>query len=223
MPVLTNRLSDSYGWNERANRYIDLTTGRFVAFLDVRDELEQVIEASGQNIRMITERLQVGEISLSEWQVGMAQEIRVLHAASYASARGGWAQMSQADWGACGALVKKQYQFLQGFADDIASGAQSMDGRLLVRADLYAQAGRGTFEEARRRSERLRHGAIFEIRVLGAADHCNGCLEQAAKRWQPIGTLDPIGAEECSTNCHCHFEFADYESALSLGLIKRGE
>jgi hypothetical protein len=37
--------------------------------------------------------------------------------------------------------------------------------------------------------------------------NCNGCLDQASLGWQPIGTLDGIGEEECLSNCHCVFEY----------------
>jgi hypothetical protein len=46
-----------------------------------------------------------------------------------------------------------------------------------------------------------------ERRVLGVADHCPGCLEQAGLGWQPIGTLDEIGTEECGNNCRCEYEY----------------
>ncbi|HEY6021351.1 MAG TPA: hypothetical protein VIY48_16040, partial [Candidatus Paceibacterota bacterium] len=52
------------------------------------------------------------------------------------------------------------------------------------------------------------NGYEEERRVLEpGADHCEGCEEQAAQGWQPIGTLDPIGDEECMTRCKCEFEY----------------
>jgi hypothetical protein len=57
---------------------------------------------------------------------------------------------------------------------------------------------------------------VYNIEVDGAHEYiangfvvhnCNGCLEQAGLGWQPIGTLDEIGAEECNQNCRCEFEY----------------
>jgi len=57
---------------------------------------------------------------------------------------------------------------------------------------------------------------VYNIEVDGAHEYiangfmvhnCNGCLEQAGLGWQPIGTLDEIGAEECGNNCRCEFEY----------------
>lgn len=199
-------LSHDFGWNEIASRYIDLTTGRFVSRALVAQELEKVITASGNNIQAVSQSLIDGSISLPEWQLAMEREIKLIHTASGAVARGGWSQMSQTDWGFVGAQIKKQYQWLDNFAVDIARGKQKLDGRLLNRARLYAQSGRGTFEEMRRRMARNK-GMTRERRLLAPAEHCRGCIEQAAMSWQSIGTLDPIGAEECRTNCVCRFEY----------------
>lgn len=206
VPLQTSPLTSSYRWNETAGRYVN-ASGQFVKFSDVRDALDSVIDASGQRMNSLTQQLIDQEISLAEWQIGMAEEIKTAHTAAAASARGGWAQMSQADWGATGRLVRDQYDFLRNFANEIASGKQALDGRALVRADLYAQAPRGTFEEMRRRYERLMNGMEEEARVLGEADHCNGCLEQAEQGFQPFGVLEPIGSQECVTHCHCRFKF----------------
>lgn len=73
---------------------------------------------------------------------------------------------------------------------------------------MYGGAPRGTYEEMRRRYEGQVNGMEEERRLLekdGA--NCPGCLDQADLGWQPIGTLDPIGAEECQVNCRCEFEF----------------
>jgi hypothetical protein len=206
-PITTSILTSDFGWNETAGRYVSLATGRFVPFADVRDALEAVIDASGQRMNGITQQLVDGSLSLSDWQLAMMEQIKIEHTAAAAAARGGWAQMSQSDWGAVGRMIRDQYGFLQGFADQVASGQQALNGTALVRADLYGDAARGTFEEIRRRYERLMNGMEEEARVLGEADHCTGCLDQAALGWQPIGTLDQIGEEECITRCHCKFVY----------------
>lgn len=215
LPIQTSTLTSQFGWNEAAGRYIDLSSGRFVPFADVRDALESVMDASGARMNLLTDQLIAEQISLAEWQIGMMEEIKIAHTAAAASASGGWAQMSQSDWGAVGRLVRDQYDFLRNFANEIASGQQRLDGTARVRTDLYAQAARGTFEETRRRYERLKNGMEEEARILGEADHCSsdddpngereGCLELAALGWQPIGTLPKIGNSVCITRCHCHF------------------
>lgn len=200
-------LSSDYAWNETAGRYINLSTGRFVPFNAVRDQLESVIDQSAIRMNGITQQLIDQQVSLAEWQSVMMEQIKLSHTAAAAASRGGWAQMSQSDWGAAGRMIRDQYDYLRNFAEEIASGKQALDGRALVRADLYGDAARGTFEQMRRRYEQQQNGMQEEIRILGEADHCPGCLEQASLGWQTIGTLDPIGAEECITRCHCTFRY----------------
>ena len=163
------------------------------------------MDASGTRMNTLTQQLVDQRMSLAEWQAGMMEQIKISHSAAAAASRGGWAQMSQADWGAVGRMIREQYGYLRNFAHQVASGEQLLNGTALVRADLYAGAARGTFEEMRRRYERLMNGAEEEARVLGEADHCNDCLEFAALGWQPVGTLPAIGESVCITRCHCTF------------------
>lgn len=213
--VVPIQLTSGYIWNATAGRYINSSTGQFVSFAAVRDALEVVMEAARGNMHSLTEQLIGGQISLAEWEAGMMEQIKISHVAASASANGGWAQMSQADWGATGQLIRRQYDFLRNFASEIASGQQPLDGRALVRADMYGQAARSTFEQMRRRYERISNGMEYERRVLGVADHCDDCLDAAELGWQPIGTLPAIGDSVCKTNCHCSFEYA---TAEELGL-----
>lgn len=216
MPINRSWLTHNFGFNETAGRYIDLTTGRFVSFAEVNEALELQVTTSQGNIAVITEQLQAGSINLAEWQLAMESEIKVIHTASAASARGGWAQMTQADWGWVGQRVRAQYEFLNNFAAQISNGQQPLNGRALLRAKMYAQAGRSTFQEMRRRYTRIYKGAVTEQRILKPnAEHCEGgddrpgCVELADMGRVPVGTLPPIGAAQCLTFCLCIFRFFD--------------
>lgn len=204
MPV--NPLLPMYEWSEKAGRYVNVSTRKFVKFSDVRDALDVAAERSQANMGGLSTQLQNGEISLEQWRSGMRREIKTLHTASAMSAKGGPAQMTQADWGAVGRITRFQYDKLNKFASEIESGKQPLNGRFLRRVGLYAQAGRGTFEQMRRR-DMLKRGWEEERRVLGRADHCAGCLEQAGMGWQPPGKLAPIGSQQCVTNCHCRYAY----------------
>lgn len=206
-PILTNIVTSLFGWNQTAGRYISLITGRFVSFSNIRNQLELVITSSAGKMDNISNQLMDGSITLKQWQLQMMENIKLSHIAASASANGGWAQLSLADWKASSKLVEKQFTFLQKFADQIADGTQKLDGRFLQRVKMYADASRGTFEEMRRRYELLNNGKTEERRLLGVADHCNSCLDAASLGWQPIGTLPSIGESVCLTNCHCNFEF----------------
>lgn len=189
-------------FDPQSARYRDAASGRFVPAAQVRGAVDVVIQATGARLQQITGGLQTGTLTIEDWRGLMAAEVKSLHLATATAAKGGWAQMSQADFGWVGQRLRTQYQYLDGFAQDVASGKQPMDGTLAVRASLYAEAARATHREMERRQARLR-GEMLERNQLGAADHCPGCLEQTARGWQPIGTLVPVGSRTCLARCHC--------------------
>jgi hypothetical protein len=195
-----------YTYDPRSRRYRNSSTGRYVTAAELRSAIDAVIDGETVKIRDISQRLIDGDITLADWQGQTASMLKTLHVAMGVAAVGGFDQASQADFGYMGSLIKKQYQFLAKFAQDIASGKQALDGSLLSRAELYAQYGRAIFEDMVGR-EAANGGATQEQSNLGAADHCGDCVTEAAKGWQPIGTLIPIGERQCLANCHCSMEY----------------
>lgn len=193
-----------YKWNEPAGRYIG-PDGRFVSFGTVRRFLDETLDSHEKKIMTLSSALQERRISLAEWQVGMRDSLKDLHLASGALARGGWAQMSPADYGRVGQELREQYEFLGRFAKQIEDGLP-LDGRFLRRTQLYAQSGRVSYTKALRQ-EMLLRGFEEELSVLAQADHCSECVSEAAKGWVPIGTLVNIGERICKSNCRCTLEF----------------
>jgi hypothetical protein len=195
-----------YRWDEVRQRYL-YPSGRMVAPSTVNRALERVIRLGAEWMRGTTEQLQNGTLSLAEWQRRMANEMKQLHTGSAALGRGGWRQMSQSDWGWTGSELRRAYGFLRNFAQDIATGKQALDGRLLTRAAMYADAARGTHRGMQRRMAGL-VGKHEERNVLGAADrHCAECVDCSARGWVPIGSLPPVGSRTCLSRCKCHLDF----------------
>ena len=115
--------------------------------------------------------------------------------------------MTQSDWGATGQLIREQYDFLRNYAKEIANGTQPIDGRMLVRSDMYADAANGTFWEMDKRSH-LQDGYDEGRRVLeSGADHCDDCEEYASEGWMPIEDIPEIGNSQCLTRCRCEIEY----------------
>src|SRR5690606_13988745 len=145
-------------------------------------------------------------ISVERWRLTMRQEIKNVHLYSAASARGGWAQLTQAELGRVGQIIGREYQYLDRFAATIRGRAYKRDGRMLARAQLYAQAGRRTYHGTDERGE-LENGMTEERRIAEGTGPCVDCLEQEAEGWVPIGTLVPVGARECLSNCRCTIQY----------------
>jgi hypothetical protein len=203
--VATSTLTSGIGWNDISGRYINLRTGQFVPQTAVSNALQQTIDTQAKTVANLTTQFKNGAVTLAEWRTGMAQSVKVTHLASSALANGGWAQMTQADYGRVGQLVRQQYAYLDRFASDIASGKQKFDGTLDRRAKMYTDAGRQTYESARRAEDRLR-GLDEERNIRYDGDSCDGCIEAEAMGWQPVGVIPLPGTRDCRTNCRCRLE-----------------
>lgn len=203
--MTTSRIAQ-YGYDPRTRRYRNLSSGRIVAEKEVRAAVDVVIDTETAKIRALSQRLVEGQINLSEWQLQMSATMKRLHVATGAAAFGGTRQMSASDQGYLGSLIKEQYKFLRGFAKQIKSGTQKLDGSLVARAELYTQAARGTHEAVRARGAK-QIGQTEMRSLLAPADHCTQCLQEAAKGWSSIGSLIPIGGRTCKARCRCSMSY----------------
>lgn len=202
----TSPLTPGISYNTRARRYVDGTTKKFISGNAVRAALDRAIDQSASRLAAASVRFNEGKINLPTWQVIVAQETKLSLLASMAAANGGWAQLTASHYGRVGAEMKKQLGYLDRFARQIETGEQKQDGTLVRRAKLYAHAGRSLYHKEEGRIQKDQ-GKTRERNVLGASDHCPGCLAQTARGWVKIGTLIPVGQRDCLTLCHCTVEY----------------
>jgi hypothetical protein len=196
----------SYSWNEIAGRYRG-ADGKFVSFEKIRTYLDHALDSNEARVASLASQLRNRQITLAEWQMAMRDTIKDIHLASSALARGGWAQMSDADYAKVAEKIEFQLMKLNQFALQIEKGLP-LDGRFARRTTLYAQSGRVTYHESLRNEMALR-GYTLEKSVLASSDHCSECVSEAAKGFVPIGELILIGERICRSNCRCHVEFSE--------------
>jgi hypothetical protein len=189
-----------FTWDARTARY--RRGGRFVSRLQIRMWLDEALDASGARIAALAEQLRAARIDLVSWQVRMAREIKNVQLYSAAAAKGGWAQLTQADLGRVGQSVQAQLRYLNRFARQIQTGAQPLDGRMVERAKMYADSGRQLFDRTYR-AEMIVRGYTHERSVRYAGDSCAGCVAEAAKGWVSIGSIVPVGQRQCLSRCRC--------------------
>lgn len=190
-----------YTWDADLGRYRD-ALGRFVEERKIRTELDLALMRSGERMTLVSQELQAGRITVAAWHAEMRDAIKSTHIMSGALAKGGWGQLDPQAYGRIGAAVRRQYDYLNGFANEIALGQQLLNGRFLTRVKLYAQAARLLYEQIRE-AEMIAAGMTEERNVLGFADHCGDCVDMSALGWVLIGTLIPIGMRQCGPNCRC--------------------
>ena len=204
-----------FRWDDDVLHFVISINGRTVPNTIVRSELDRITRASSLRMKALAESLRTGGISLAEWQTAMMGEIKSVHLAAGAFEQGGWQQMASRDFGRVGRVVRDEYDFLRNFANQIASGQQPLDGTLGSRAALYGQQGRHTFYEFGRATA-VSRGFDEERSVLGQADHCEGCVDEDAAGWRPVGEMIPIGERVCKANCHCAVQWRNSQTGEVL-------
>jgi hypothetical protein len=168
----------------------------------VRAAVDAVIDVESVKLKAVAVKFNKGEINFAEWQLQSMAQIKALHVSMALAANGGLNNTSASDLGYIGNLVKEQYKFFRNMVKDIRQGKQSLDGSLVARVGLYAQASRCTYENMVERISKST-GATESKSELGVADHCAECVSEAARGWVEIGDLIPIGDRTCKQNCHC--------------------
>src|SRR5260221_4578692 len=134
-----------YVYDPRSRRYRNISNGQFVTAKTVRAAVDAVISAETVKVRDIAQRLIDGSINLAEWQIQTTSLLKTLYVAVGIAACGGFANTSNSDLGYLGSLIKKQYEFLRNFSNDIKQGRQPLDGTLLARVSLYNQEPTGIY------------------------------------------------------------------------------
>lgn len=220
-------LTTPFVWDPGARRYIHRLSKRYVPYTTIRDQaIEPLIFVAKNQMRNLSSQLATGVLPLREWQTAMINVIKPAHVAVGLAVNGGEDNSSPVDTKKIAALILLYLLLFQNFAEELETGQQALNGRLLVRSDLYAYSARSIFEEMRRHGMSLYLGALQERRVLGLAEHCHsdrhrrGCVELAELGWQRINSLPRLGDTPCWTNCKCRFEFRIRDSKGNWIVVK---
>ncbi len=195
-----------YTWDESSRRFLG-AKGRPVPRTQVRAALDSTFTALTADARRHGERLVAGEINTSEFDLQMQGLIKRGHVISGTVASGGKGRVRTAgDLGYIGSQIRGEYGFLREFVRQIEAGEVPLDGRIVARAEMYAQGSRGTYEGVLRRGD-IRAGYKEERRIINSSIPCPECTSYAGRGWQPIGILPNIGDScSCRSRCACSWE-----------------
>lgn len=166
--------------------------------------LEIVAATTGRLVTLTRQRLD-GTLDTLAWRSAMQAELRSAHVAQTALAHGGLGQLTPSARGWVGSELRAQYDYLAGFALDLAQGTVS-EAQALARATLYADATLGTYRAAEQRVEAAQ-GPRECRNVLGAAQHCEECPRLSARGWVPLAEMPAPGRRSCGPRCRCTLEY----------------
>lgn len=120
-----------------------------------RDILDFYIENFDARATDLASQLHSGALTPSMWEQAMRQEIKDLHTGAVCISRGGdWRTVTQSDWGRLGGHIRKQYQYLHRYAQQVqqkALEAEQPGGKfysekyLQWRSKLYGGNARASF------------------------------------------------------------------------------
>lgn len=205
--------SARFTWDAQRRQYKQ--GGKYISIYDLRNRaIEPFIARIKTVMREISTRLQRKEMTLVQWQRETFDMVKYSQLAVSLIANGGTENNTKADYVKIALIILAMFLFLRTFSEDIESGKQLLNGTLLSRTDLYAEASRDAYEEMERYIHDVYTDDTMERRVLDPeANHCHtvddwiGCPELAALGWQKIGTLPRLMDTPCLSNCKCHFEY----------------
>lgn len=196
---------DVYLFDDRMHAWRNLRTGRTVATATVQAEIQTHIDAGKAVIDQLTQQLLSGDLTIDQWKLAVAGELKDMHGAFAMLGAGGRDNMTQAMWGEVGSRLKQEYIYLNNFAKEIEAGKLS-EGQILARLKMYTNDAYGSFADAER-TLNMNNGMTEERAVLTGSNHCPDCEYRAGQGWQPIGTLPDIGDTQCGSNDRCYFEY----------------
>jgi hypothetical protein len=169
---------------DRSRRaWIDLVRGGVIEAAQVSAELERQSALAAAVLEALTEQLYAGLISLAEWQMAVAAELRDAHVAHAMCGKGGRERMNQRAWGRVGGHLKDEYRWLTRFAEQIDDGEVSL-AQAQARVGQYARASQQAY---------LREWA----------------KEQDRPEWAGLPTLNQVprdGRTRCKGNCACNLK-----------------
>lgn len=197
-PNFPYRYNNTYGRWETPN-------GQFLSNDAVIAEMRVHQEASINRLKLYTERLYANQMSLQQWQLAVASELKDSHLAQAMFAVGGKQNMTQANYGRVGGTLADEYRYLANFAQDIANGKQS-EAQALARITQYGQSTQQSYH--REYVDATPDNVLIYWR-LNPADHCNDCVSLASgSPYKPseLPTVPGAGATQCRGNCKCELE-----------------
>lgn len=204
-PVALYELA-GYVFDRGTGRFQD-ANGREVPRARIMRLIQERIDFHAGQMTTLTQALVDGRLTLAQWEQAFALQLKDLYLQQAALARGGWQNMTQADFGRVGRELRDQYRYLHGFAQEIAAGYPR--DRWLWRAGLYAAGGRSAYWNAMTATA-MTAGMTRERRIArGDKATCSPCVDLARRGWQPIGTLPAPGGPPCAglNACRCQKEY----------------
>lgn len=215
-------------WNEKAGRYQDDETGRFLSRAHLEELLADSIRHSADTSGQLSDWVSNGQIRPAAWAEIFKQELKEEYIRQYLAGIGGRSMMTSKDWGKLGQMLKEQYKYFDKFAEQVAAGNLSQ-AQIDMRSSMYFNSASEAYNKANGKTA-VKWGADEVQWVIGPVktEHCQDCQERAALGWQlcgPSGGFPVDGGEafpgdgnsQCLTDCHCGLNHRNSSNGTIFG------
>lgn len=171
-------------WDNNTKWFKWKKNGRQVAKKRVEEVRAEFLREQGYKADDLTKLLFEKKITIDQWYKKSRDLIRQTYNPVYALGKGGKNRMTPADRGLIGSLLKKQYQFLNRFAVDLADGRYTPEQVFLAsyRLRLYINSSTQAFEAGKSNA-------------------------QIAGMYKKLPAMPGDGTTICRANCKCSWSF----------------
>jgi len=211
--VLSTRMDAAWSYDRNTGRYRD-EKGRFLSQASVEKLVDGRIDKLESSLKRITNMLNSGNITLDQWEGSIREAIKGAHIQAAIVGHGGKGNMGSNEYGRIGQRLRSEYAYLQRFALDLLEQRVS-PAMALARIGLYARSVRSTYWEGTAIRQQDQGYSLIK-RVLDAqAQHCQSCVDYAARGIVPIGTVPMPGIRcECRSRCRCSVLFFRQQASV---------
>jgi hypothetical protein len=207
----------SWTWDKAIARYRDQETGRFLSSERVLEYVQESIGNGYPAMDQLAGYVANGTINADTWELALRDEIRQEYIRQYLLGVGGEGQMTKADWGSIGGMLKEQYHpYLDDFRKAIESGNLS-EAQIAARARMYMNSAREAFERGKAKAAKRAGQDEVSWNVDASVENCPDCLDFQALGWQKVadnpydGAYPGSGATACIVQCHCNLDYRKAE------------
>ena len=190
--IMTNILN----WIYNAAKRIFSRGGRSVSAATMKAARDNYAIGMEKTIVNLTTRLMNREIGIQQWVLSFRQSLKRAYINQYVTGRGGLEMMTQRDWGIMGSQLRRQYEYMNKFADEIVRGNLT-DAQIKARMKLYYQSS----TQAHERGKSEAHGFTLPAYPGDGQTQCrSNCkcewtIEETETAWRCTWKLNP--AEHC--------------------------
>lgn len=206
-----------YGYDPRVRGYgyVDLGTGRFVSKQTIHGLLQDQADRSAGTMAELARAATQGTLTPRQFFEAMQREVKLAYNVDAALARGGWGQVTAADWGRNGARLKDEYRRLRDFAQDIADG-KITEKQAAARAKLYADSAYKRYWEIQQEQQGKAGMDQEHWQTVGDERVCPVCSGYEALGWVPVGSLPTPGDPHAGCRCEKLWRKAPAERAAAV-------